>query len=184
MSLYYPTGNCGASATLPPYACNPCLDREFGRVRKLLLVKEDKVPADLTSKSAWVTALTAKDAIFLWKVNGEYDGGETEEIDGFGDVEKENGSTTHKLVIRDPYVKNNIDYYNAITTYTNYVPIFFTSSKMWYPGVPCSIKRKMAIENNLKSVVAVESTYTWVSDDLPEPFDIPADIFDTCFIVE
>jgi hypothetical protein len=184
MSIYYPTGNCGAAAALPPYACSPCLDREFGRIRKLLLYKEGHAPTDFTSTSQWQALLAAGNAIFLWKVNGEYDGGETEEIDGFGDVEKENGSTTHKAVIRDPYVKDNHDWANAIKDYTNWIPVLFTSSRMWDAGEPCSIKVKAPIENNLKSVMTYEYTLTWSSPDLPTPHAIPAGIFDSCFIVE
>lgn len=183
-TYYYPSG-C-TTAEQVAYACSGCSEREFGRIRAFALIKESYLSTftDFSSPSQWSTALLSLNAVVIYKVNGEYDGGETEELDGFGDTAFDNGNTTHTMIIRDPNVVDNTDYYNYVKQTNEWVPVFKTDSRIWVFSEPANIKVKMPVANDLKSVVVYESTYKVIQDDLPVSYAIPTGIFDRCLVVQ
>ena len=184
-TVYYPTAGCGADATQVPYACSQCLRKEYGRARSLLLIKEDYISTitDFTSNTQLTTALNSLNAVYLWKVNGEYDGGNTEETDGFGDTSVDNGNTTHILTINDPHVDDNWDYFDYVRRTSNWIPAFTTSSKLWIFSEPANIKVKMPVANDIKSVVTYQMVLTVTQDGLPYPVTKPS-VLNSCFIIQ
>jgi len=105
-----------------------------------------------------------------------------EELVGFGDSESVNGNVTHTLTYKDPYVAENIDFYNAIKDSNNYTIFFRTSSKIWSAGAPVTITPKMPVADDLKSVVGMEVQLKWVKNTLPLPYNIPDGIFNQCYV--
>lgn len=180
---YYPT-ECGTTGTQVPYACSPCLTRELARIRSFALIKESYLSTftDFASSTQWSTAILSLNAIVLYKVNGEYDGGETEEIDGFGDAPFDNGNTTHTLTINDPHVLDNWDFYDYLRQTGEWVPVVKTATSIWVFNEPANIKVKMPIQNDINAVVTQQLTVKVVQDSLPVPYAIPTGIFDRCLI--
>ena len=184
-TYYYQSGCDGAPQT--PYACSGCLTRELARVRSIAFVKDSYLAtllADPTSGTVWSAGITSLNIIVLYKVNGEYDGGETEEIDGFGDSPFDNGNTTHTMTINDPHVADNWDFYNYIRQTSDWIPVLKTSTKIWLFEEPANIKVKMPIANDIKAVVTNQLVIKVVQDGLPVPYTIPAGIFDSCLIAQ
>lgn len=182
MAVYYPYGNCSPTGVLPDYACSPCVDREFGRVRSVAFYKASSPFTDITSPSEWSTKINARNAIVIYQTSGSYDGGETEELTGFGDTEFDNGNTTHTLVFRDPNVNENNDFYNALKDTSEWICVFRTSSKIWDTAETCNVKVKTIVPDSIKEVVTYEVTVKWANSDLPVPYDTPNSIFDQCYI--
>lgn len=186
MATYYYQSGCDGAPQVP-YACSGCLTRELARIRSLALISPDyyaTLLADPTSSTLWATGIQNLDIIILYKVNGEYDGGETEEIDGFGDVPFDNGNTTHILTINDPHVTDNWDFYNYIRQTSEWIPAPRTSSRVWLFEEPANIKVKMPIANDIKAVVTNQMIIKVVQDGLPVPYATPANIFDVCLIAQ
>jgi hypothetical protein len=181
MSVYYPTSTCGGGA-IPQYTCNPCPDYEYGRVRSIAFVKNSVSFTDPTSHIEWNTALGAGNAIVIWATQGNYDGGTSQELPGFGDAEFVNGGVSHVVVYKDASTTDNCDFYNSIKNSTEYTMWFRTSTKIWSAGAPVNITPKMPIADDLKSVVTYEVTVKWQNADLPCPYDIPDGIFENCYI--
>ena len=183
MAVYYPYGNCSPTGVLPPYACSPCTDREYARIRSIAFYKESSPFTNIASAAEWTTKINAGNAIIIYKTSGSYDGGETEELPGFGDNEFDNGNTTHSLTFRDAQVFENADFYDSLKNQTEWVAVYRTSSKIWNTGETCNIKVKTIVSDNIKEVVVNEVMVKWVNPTLPKPYTTPDSIFNTCFIV-
>jgi len=184
MSVYYPYGSsCIPSGNLPDYACDTCLTREFGRVRSFAFYKDSSPFTDITSSTEWSTKINARNAIVLWKVKGKYDGMETEELEGYGDSEFDNGSSSHTLVFEDPNAIDNIDFYNELKDTSIYRGVFRTSSKIWDTGTVVNVKVKLIVPDSIKGVVTAEVTVKWASPDIPLPYTTPTSIFNQCYVV-
>jgi hypothetical protein len=180
MSVYYPASNCSGGA-IPKYSCQPCPTYEFGRIRSIGFVLNSYSFTNPSNPTEWNTAFTNNAAIVLWATSGTYDSA-MEELVGFGDSESVNGNVTHTLTYKDPYVAENIDFYNAIKDSNNYTIFFRTSSKIWSAGAPVTITPKMPVADDLKSVVGMEVQLKWVKNTLPLPYNIPDGIFNQCYV--
>lgn len=181
MSVYYPASNCGGGA-IPQYTCNSCFTYEYSRIRSIAYVKNTFSFTDPEDPTEWNTGLAAGDIIVLWATAGNYDGGTVEELVGFGDSETVNGGNSHVLVYKDPNTVANCDFYNAIKDSTDYTIYFRTSSKIWSAGAPVTITPKMPVADDLKAVLTYEVTLKWQNSNLPCPYEVPAGIFDQCYI--
>jgi hypothetical protein len=183
MTLYYPTNNCGDSSPFAAFLCSNCLTREFGSIRSLGFVQDSLIGTfDFSSSSAWSTAIANQTAFVYFRTKGEYDGGDTEVIDGYGDTAEDSGNTTHKATIFVPDVINNVDHWNYIKKRNDLVPVLRTQSRIWVFNEPCNIKVKMPIANDKKSVVEHNVLLTLIQDDLPTDYATPAGIFDRCYV--
>ncbi len=182
MALYYPSSDCGGSE-IPSYSCNPCPSYEYGRVRSIAFIKNTFAFTDATSSTEWTAGIASGDIIVIWKTQGSYDGGSTQELTGFGDAITINGNTTHVLTIKDPNYKDNCDFYNAIKGSSDYTVAFRTSSQVHFANAPVTITPKNPIADDINSVVTWEATIKWTNPDLPCPFNTPAGIFDRCYVV-
>lgn len=181
MSLYYPSSACGGG-TIADYACNPCPEYEYGRIRSIAFVKNTFTFTDPTSSTEWTTGVNNGDIIVIWKTSGTYDGGTTAELVGFGDSATENGNTTHVLTFKDPNYADNCDFYNSIKGSSDYTTAFRTSSQIHLAGAPVTITPKNPIADDINSVVTWEIQLKWTNPDSPCPYDTPSGIFDRCYI--
>jgi len=184
MSNYYPTSDCAGGA-VPDYTCNPCPDYEYARIRSIALIKMsyiDTVLAAPTSPAVWATGVDNGDVVVIYKTQGNYDGGATAELTGFGDDTTFNGNTTHTLVYRDPNTVDNCDFYNAIRGSSDYTLAFRTSSKIWFAETSVTLTPKNVVADDINSVLAWEVSCKWTNNDSPCPYTTPDNIFDTCFV--
>lgn len=184
MSVYVPTGDCAPDG-VPDYTCNPCPDYEYGRVRSVAIIKNsyvDTLIADPTNTTLWTTGVDNGDVFVIYKTQGNYDGGTTQELTGFGDDSTFNGNTTHTLVYRDPNYSDNCDFYNAIRNSSEYTLAYRTSSKVHFAGTPIVITPKNPVQDDINSVLSWEVTTKWTNPDSPCAVATPADVFDTCYV--
>lgn len=186
MALYYPSSSCGGG-TVPSYACNPCPDYEYGRIRSVAFVKNTFSFTDPTSTAEWTTGVNAADIIVIWKTQGSYDGGATSEQIGFGDSATVNGNTTHTLNYKDPNYADNCDFYNAIKGSSDYTLAYrtgtLTAGHIHLAGAPVTITPKAPVADDINSVVVWDVTVKWTNSDSPCAYSTPAGIFDRCYIV-
>lgn len=183
MSYYIPSGQCGDEVNVPRYACSDCGERDFARVRHIGYYDEVYEFTDITSFNEWNTnVLTPGLGEIIRNVLGSYDGGETEEIGGFGDVEFDNGNTTNTLVIKDPNYKTNRDFYNALKLKKDKKFVWVTQDNMFVANAPANVSVKIPISESIKDVVVAEITIKWIEGDLPMIYAKPASLFDECRI--
>jgi hypothetical protein len=181
-SIYYPTADCNPGG-IPLYTCNPCPDYEYGRIRSVAFVKNTYTFVNPESAVEWSTAIQNGDAIVIWETQGNYDGGTTSELPGFGDRELTNGGTSHIAVYKDPNYDVNCDFYNAIRNSSDYSFVYRTSSKIHFANAPATITPKNPVGDDLKSNVVWEVTVKWQNPDSPCPYDAPDGIFEECYVV-
>lgn len=182
---YYPNTQCGPSQSFVPYACSPCPVKEAARVSSWALLEESLIATfDFSSPSDWATAIANNQAFVYWQVNGEYDGGTTEKVDGYGRNALENGNTTHVITVFDRNVIGNVDHWNYVKSRTDLVPVIITDTRLWAFTEPANIEVKMPIANDLKAFVQHNVILTLVQNDLPLDYAIPAGIFTQCYIQE
>jgi hypothetical protein len=146
-------------------------------------VKNTYTFTDPTSPSEWSTAVLNGNAIVIWETQGNYDGGTTSELTGFGDREFTNGGTSHVAVYRDPNYAENCDYYNAIRNSSDYQFVYRTSSKIHFTNSPATITPRNPVPDDIKGNVVWEVTVKWQSPDSPCPIEVPEGIFDECYVV-
>lgn len=182
MSYYIPSGQCGDEVNVPRYACTDCGERDFARVRHVAYFDENYEFSDIESFAEWNTLLNAGQAEVIRNVLGSYDGGETEEIGGFGDVEFDNGNTTHVLTFKDPNYKDNRDFYNALKNKKDKKFVWTTQNNMFVANTPANISVKIPIAESIKDIVVAEVTIKWVQSDLPLIYTRATDLFDECRI--
>lgn len=182
-TIYYPTDDSCVNV-FEAYACSPCLEREFARIRGYALVAQTALLTDWTSSAQWATAINALNAFVYTATQGEYDGGETEETDGYGDNAFDNGNTTHSISIFDPRVRDNVDHWNYIKSRRDLVPVIKTDTRIWVFSEPCIIKVKLPIANDIKAIVRANILLKLVQDDIPTPYATPGSIFTTCSIAQ
>lgn len=181
-SIYYPD-NCGPTQELPLYTCKPCIVSEKGRIRSVFLYRDSVAWLNQSSTTEWQQYILAGDVIVINSTQGEYDGGTTEEQEGFGDLETVNGGTTHILRWLDPNLDDNCDFYNALKLQSEWKLGWKTSSKIWFSDAVATYTPSAPVQNNIKSIVTYNTQAKWVSDDIPCPFAIPPGIFDRCFAI-
>lgn len=185
MSIYTPDNDCG-SGTVRDYACNPCPTFEYGRVRSVGFITpayRATIQADPTNANLWQTGIDTQAIILIYKTQGSYDGGSTQELTGFGDDATFNGNTTHTLTYKDPfYTSNNAGVYNDIKSSSAYEGFYRTSSKVHYTEAPVTITPKAPVADDINSVQAFEVQLKWTNPEMPIPYAMPSNIFDTCYV--
>jgi hypothetical protein len=182
MSLYYPSGNCGGTA-IPAYSCQPCPSIEYGRIRSVAFIANDFAFTDPTSSAEWSAGIASGDIIVIWKTQGSYDGGSTQELTGFGDQITINGNTTHSLTYKDVNYAENCDFYNAIKLSSDYTLAFRTSSQVHFANAPVTVTPKNPVADDINSIVTWEVLVKWTNPDSPCPYTTPAGIFDSCYVL-
>lgn len=178
MSVYYPTG-CEAGE-LPLYNCNPCLTREYGRIRGVALYRGTF--SDPSNPTEWTTKIDAGDARVIWQTQGSYDGGVTEELVGYGNAATANGNTTHTATFFDPNYFENCDFYNSLKSQTDWKFAYLTENYLHLSDAVATFSPKNAVADDIKSEVRWEVPVKWTNSENPCPVAIPAGIFSECFV--
>lgn len=181
-SIYYPVGNCGTTEELPQHSCKPCITPELGRVRSVFLYRSSFAWVDRSLTSEWRNGILAGDVQIIKDTQGDYDGGTTTELVGFGDLETVNGGITHILNWLDPNIDDNCDFYTALAGQTEWMLGWRTQNKVWFSNEVATFTPKVPVQNDLKSYVTWNAQAKWTGD-LPCPFDTPVGIFDRCIAV-
>ncbi len=185
MSIYYPTNQCG-TGTEAAYACNPCPDNEFGRIRSVAYVKttyySTLVAAGVSVSAAWTAGILSGNIIVVWETKGSYDGGTPTELPGFGDAAFLNGDTTHILNYEDRNYADNCDFYNDKKSSTSWIGCYRTKSYIHFTTSPITITAKNAVQDDDKSILTWQVQWKWTYADSPCPSTTPVGIFDACYI--
>lgn len=168
---YASTYGCGQSEAT--HVCHDCPDgrvREFARARSGGFIRKSRlatIMADPTSLPAWQAGITAGDIIILPETSGAYDPGEPKELKGYGDRKSSYGPRTMKLTLQDPDYVDNYVFYNEISSRTDMVPFFRTSSLIHIFDKTSSIKAKDPVADDLEAEVVWELECEIVSSNLP-----------------
>lgn len=180
---YYPS-TCDDA--IPAHNCDPCADREYGRIRSAGFIHKDFVFADddTTVASEWTRGVDEGKIYIIPETNGELP--EPSELTGAG-----YGDTTETLLgydfnakFMDPNYSENVDFYNALIGNRNYKFFYRTSSKVHITQKTVTIIPKTQIQNDLNSEVVWGTSVKWKHDQFPIPFNTPETIFDGCYIPE
>lgn len=181
-SIYYPEGDCGTTEELPQHSCKPCISPELGRIRSVFLYRSTVAWVNQSSTAEWRNLILAGDVQVIKDTQGDYDGGTTAELVGFGDLETVNGGITHILNWLDPDIEDNCDFYTALAGQTEWMIGWRTQNNVWFSGEVATFTPKVPVQNDLKSYVTFNAQAKWTGD-LPCPYPTPAGIFDRCFAV-
>ena len=172
MSSYASQYGCGGSEAV--HVCHDCPDgriREFARVRSGALVRKSYLATLLTNPTSlqlWKNGIASGDIIILPETSGSYDPGEPKELKGYGDRKSSYGPRTMKLSIADPDYADNYAFYNEISTRTDLVPVFRTSSLIHIFDKTASIKAKDPVADDLEEEIVWLVECEVVSENLPQ----------------
>lgn len=180
--LYYPTGDCGGTTSVPQHTCSPCPSYENGRIRHGFFYRNSFTFISPENKNEWLAGLASGDIQLLWGISGSYDGGTITELPGFGDVETTNGGTIHIATIKDPNYYDNCDFYNAMRDSQDWRFGYVTENYIHLSGAPVTVSPKNPIADDLKSIVTWEASIKWSNSSLPCPYNKPTGIFDRCMV--
>jgi len=182
MAGYYPS----CEEIVVAHDCDPCTDKEYGRIRSAAYIRSDYVDtilADPDNATLWAAGQNDDlKIIVIPKTHGEFI--EPSEIvgQGYGDQLDELISYDQSMRYFDPNFINNCDFYNEIKRTRNYHGVFRTSSRIYITQVPVTVIPKMIVADDLGSVVEWNVLWKWRYQDFACPYDVPTGIFDACFI--
>lgn len=179
--MYYNSyGSCSPTGIRTPYLCNPCLVKESGKIRHIIFYDADSEPDDPSSFSAWSALISAGKADLIQNINGSYDGGTTEEIDGYGDKAVENGNTTRIAEIHDPNWFNNQDHYEYAKNANDRKAAIVGAKYIRLTGAVVNISVKDPIDISSKGFTEVVMTIKWENQSSPRAYLRPTDLFTEC----
>lgn len=184
MTYYVPASNCGDVAQ-PDHNCSLCPDKEYGRIRKIAIIKTSylsTIMANPSLDSTWTTAISSGNAWIIPETSGSYDGGSTAENTGFGNQATVNGNTTHILVYKDPNYSENCDFYNPLRQQGGYTLAYVTSDNVHFAGTTVTFSPKNPVGDDINSFVTWEVTCKWINPDSPCPYPKPSTVFELCEI--
>lgn len=181
MAGYYPS----CENVIVPHDCDPCAVKESGKIRSVAYIRSDYVDtilADPDDPALWAAGQSDLRVVVIPFVHGEYP--EQSEIlgQGYGDQSEELLGYDHQLTYFDPNAVNNCDFYNTIKLSRNYHGVFRTATKIYITQVPVLAVPKFPILDDQNSFVEWKVLWKWKYQDFACPYDIPAGIFDVCFI--
>lgn len=176
---YYPT-TC--ENVIPEHNCDPCAEREYGRIRSAGFIHKDFVFAngDTTNASEWIRGINEKKILVIPETNGELPQPSELTGPGYGDTVETLLGYDFQATIADPNYKENCDFYNALIGNRNYKFFYRTSSQVHITDKTVTIIPKKQIQNDLTSEVVWNVMAKWRSSQFPCPFNTPEDVF-TCY---
>lgn len=163
------------------HVCTDCDEREGARVRSVFFLRKGVTFADATSTAEWQAKVLAGDVIIIPETNGDFDGGTPNYGDGYGDRENTYLNSTYKLTYHDPNLKDNYNFYEGKKRSSSWKVGYRTETLIWISDKTCTIAPGAPVANDAKANVVWNVEVTFTSGVHPEPFDVPADIFD-CFL--
>lgn len=176
-NVYYPAG---CDSEIPDHQCSNCDDTEHGRIRSVAFIKKSFQFLDPTNPVEWHTGIANKDIIIIPDVNGTFDGGSETEGDGYGDQQTKLLGYNFTATYKDPSYKLNAKFYNEIKRSRNYYFGYRTETQIHLVLPVVQAIPKNPVTANTTDEVTWEVTVKWADEDLPIPYDAPANTF-TCF---
>lgn len=167
---------------LATYSCDPCVTREFGRVRSVALIRKDALAAllaDPTDPTLWQAGIDAGTIIIIPTTAGSFDPGDPSSLKGYGDIKNYNGPRDQKLTWFDPAYTSNYAFYNGLSGVKSWIPAYRTSSQIHICDTVANISAKNSVDDDIESEVIWTAVATVTSTELPSFHDASAleDIF-------
>lgn len=174
------------------HICNPCSDKELGRVRSVILAssafdrdafKAALKKGDGSAFEILETAVAEGSAHLISETTGTYNGGEPEYGDGYGDETQRLRSRNHELAFNDPSYAENEEFYAEVEK-SHWYPIFRTEKLLHFADKPATVVATDPVEADLNSDVTWNVTCSWKSKNKASVVPIDdkiKDIFDGCW---
>ena len=178
MAGYYPSSCDGLIA----HSCNPCEEREFGRVRSAGFIHKDFLFTDPTQPTDWLAGLQSGAIIMIPESNGDIAKAAAKMGPGYGETADTLLGYDFSAKVNDPNFKSNCTFYNSMIGKRDYLFFYRTSSQVFITGVPVTIIPNTEVKNDLNAEVVWELDIKWIDNKFPCPHDTPAHVFDSCFI--
>lgn len=181
MAGYYPSG---CDNLIPDHSCDPCEEREFGRIRSAGFIHKDFIFAndDTTDVAEWSRGIDARQIFVVPETNGEMPEPSEKTGAGYGDATETLTGYDFSAKFNDPNFTSNCDFYNALIGNRNYKFFYRTSSKTYITEVPVTIIPKYKIDNDLNSEVVWNVSVKWMGQTFPCPFETPDAVLTQCYI--
>lgn len=179
--IYYPAA---CSEETVGHNCDPCEDKEHGRIRSVAFIHKSYTFADPTSPTEWSDAIAAGHIIIIPQTNGSYDGGAPKEGPGYGDSPSVYLGSDFSAKFKDPNYASNCAFYNGLKRSRNYKFAYVTETKVHIAGKTCVVLPKNPVADDLTSIVEWDVEVKWQDSDFACPYAIPEGIFDECFLTE
>ena len=178
MAGYYPD-TC--DNIVPIHVCDPCLDKEYGRVRAVAFVKGDYEFLDQTNLAEWEQAVQDGNVILIPKVHGALPEASEQLGPGYGDTTETLLGFEFSLTYYDPNYAENCDFYNQLKRSQDWKLMYKTSSKGHLTSKTVTVIPKAPIEDDLNAEVVWMVLVKWKDSDYACPFDFPSAVLE-CFI--
>lgn len=180
MTIYYPTG-CDSVTT--DHYCNPCDPQEGARVRSAFFVKISYEFTDPTDPAEWDAAIENGDVIVIPETNGTFDGGTAKYGTGYGNAVSVYINSEFKSTYTDPNYKQNCSFYEGLKTSRSWKFGYRTETLIHIGDTAAIVVAKAPVADDLQGQVNWSVDVSWISRNYPCPHDVPAGIFDACFMV-
>ena len=166
---------------LEPYVCLECDQPEQGRISAVAFTQKGAPLTDPSDVQGWVNLICNNLAVVIPNVRGTYDGGAAVEQTGYGRQTTYRAGASHEVAYMHPWQCENIAFYNTFMRLSkDYEFWFVTSSKLHKGGDNLYVNAQMPITDDLSNLVEFNVTVRWSKYELPECYDKPILIFDTC----
>jgi hypothetical protein len=176
-SGYYPS----TCEDIVPHDCDPCEPSEFGRVRSAGFINQNFSFSDPTSTVEWQNAINDGNVISIPFTNGEIPMPTAKVIPGYGDTLEQLINYEFTAKFNDPNFVSNTNFYNSIAGQRTWLLFYRTSSQVYITPVTVSIIPMYTVPNDLQSKLVWEIQVKWIYNQFPVPFNIPENIFESCF---
>jgi|694.fasta_scaffold57814_3 hypothetical protein len=177
---YYPQG---CDENISAHVCGTCGD-ELSRVRGVAFINESyyaAIAANPDDISVWNAGIATGDIRVIPETQGEYDGGNPNMGQGYGDVEEKLNSYTFTLTYMDPTYIGNQPFYNEIKRSLNWYVAFRSETVLAISDEPCVIVPQNPIANDLKVERVWNVQVKWTSENFPDEVITPDGLF-TCYV--
>lgn len=165
---------------LADFICDTCLTPEKGRVRGVAFTKIGVDILDPSDPQVWKNIECNDLGVIIPAVRGNYDGGSILEGPGYGSQKFRQIGTDHTVVYNHLWSCENKDFYDSIREVSDYEFWMATESKIFRSVVAISAQPTMPITDDVASELEFQVTVKWSQKQLPQCYDIPGDIFESC----
>jgi hypothetical protein len=168
---YYPN-TC--DTVVPPHTCDPCLPREFGRVRAVAFIKSEYTFVDPTDQAEWESAVQNGDVILIPEVHGQFPEPSEQMGTGYGDTVETLLGYEFTLTYYDRNYASNCDFYNALQEQQSYRLMYKSETLGHLTSATVTVIPKAPIEDDLNAEVVWMVQVKWKDSSHACPFVFPA----------
>lgn len=176
-NIYY-QNNC--EENIPGVDCDPCSDKEKGRIRSVGFLHKSNPITDPTDNAEYEAAVLAGKLYVLPRTAGKLTPEPIMEK-GYGDEEETLVGYKYKAEIEEPNYKGNALFWNAMKNSKNFKVVLRTETQVHISDTVVSIKPKAPVEDDINKNIVWMIEVTWTQEDILIPHDAPDGIFDDCF---